>query len=108
MDIERDVELDYVFQSLTSQPDRVGTIPLVGIETDIRMQAAETPGEYRIALWSRGEEPFQKTDAQTMNPLQFAALYGPLIKKNRSVLEMRGRRLAEEAEKFLKELSASE
>lgn len=105
-EMHHNVELDWVFQSLTDNPGRVGTIPLGGVETDIRMQSTETPGVYRVALWSIGAEPFQKTEAVTVNPLQFVALFGPLIRKNRAVLEKRGRRVAEEAEAFLKGLSA--
>lgn len=104
-EIHHDVELDWVFQSLTDT-GKVGTIPLGGVETDIRMQATETPGVYLVALWSIGAEPFQKTEAVTVNPLQFAALFGPLIKKNQAIVEKRGRRIAEEAEEFLKGLSA--
>lgn len=106
MDIERDVGLDYVLQQLSIHPDRVGTIPLVGIDLDIRMQATETPGEYLVAVWSRDADPHQMADAVTVTPLQFAALAGPLIRKNQKMLERQGQLIALEAEKFLRELTA--
>ena len=103
--MEIDVSLETALARLREHPDMTAIMPLAALGSEVRMQVAEEPGAYRVAIWAVGPEPHPLTDEVTVNPLQFAALIGPLVEKNQRLLDLQGSLLVAEAEKFLAELT---
>lgn len=101
---EADGDVSEALKRLDADPGLTCMIQLAALDSVVSLSQGAEPGTYRALLCTNGEVKAN----DTVTGLQLAAILLPLIRKNERLLQLQGALMAAEAEKFLKELSASE